>query len=384
MKKLIGVFAVFLLLLLYPVSFVFAQEQSIVVTPDEVIEQNPYFAAGDNVTISGTIVGDAYVAGGAVTIDGTIEGDLIVAGGTVRITGEVTNDIRGASGQLTINGVVGGNITYGTGTLDISEDSSIGGYILAAGGNTYIAGPVTGDAWLAGGNINLRSEVGGNLMATTENLELSPGASVAGNLTYWSENDANIHEGATVSGEITMNELESKDIQLPSDMRHQARQGFAGMRYAGAIFGALSAFIIGLILLKIYPNYSKEVADTISESPWKSLGIGFAGVFLLPIAFIILLATVVGIPLALILLAGYGIYIYLAKIFVMYWAGLKISPKSKGIVQLLIGVAVFYLIRLLLPIGGGFVSLFATLFGFGALLISMRSVYKEAVKKKVI
>lgn len=382
MKKIISFVVVLFLLLFTPVT-VFAQEKSITVSEDEIIDQNPYFAAGDTVHISGTILGDAYVAGGTVTIDGTIDGDLLVAGGTVRITGKVTNDLRAVAGQIIIDGIIGGNVTSGSGNIDISEDSSIGGYLLSGAGDIYLAGPIGASAYVGGGIVSILSDIPGDLYVSTENLRLGPDSSVGGNLTYWSDTDADIQKGATISGEITKNKVDTKDLKILRNTERQVKQGLFGAKIAGTIFGVLSALVIGFIFLKIYPRYSELVVKTITEKPWKSLGIGFASLFLFPIAFTFLLVTVIGIPLALILLAGYLVYIYTSKILFMLWVGAKISPKASSLMKLFLGVVLFYLVSLL-PLFGGILTFFAILFGFGALLISMKSVYKDARKKNVI
>ena len=62
----------------------FQRNETVLLSKDDVVEGD-YFAAGERVTIAGTVNGDAYVAGGNVIVEGEINGDLIAAGGTVNI-----------------------------------------------------------------------------------------------------------------------------------------------------------------------------------------------------------------------------------------------------------------------------------------------------------
>lgn len=59
-----------------------------------------YFAAGEGVTISGTINGDVFVFGGKTYIDGTVNGDVLAAGGQVTIDGPVSGNVRVAGGDI--------------------------------------------------------------------------------------------------------------------------------------------------------------------------------------------------------------------------------------------------------------------------------------------
>jgi cytoskeletal protein CcmA (bactofilin family) len=383
MKRIVSFITVFLFLLIASVSPTFAQEKNIIVKNGETVTQNPYFAAGDNVTISGTIPGDAYVGGGNVIIDGTINGDLIVAGGTVKITGEVKNDVRGAAGQFIIDGMIGGSVTLASGNLDISKDSTIGGSLVAAAGNLYIASPIGADARVAGGSITLLSQISGDLLASSENITLGPDSLVEGNLTYWSDNDINLQEGAGVSGEITKNKIDTKNIPSSKDYKEEAAKGALGAKVAGAIIGAITTFIVGLLLLRFYPNYTQRVVKTITDKPWKSFGYGFLFLIVSPLAFIILLLTVVGAPIGLIVLAGYFLFMYLSKIFVISWGGNKIASQKSDKIKLAVGIIIYYAITII-PFVGGITKFFVMLFGFGAIILSIKSTHKQALSKKVI
>lgn len=383
MKRLLT-FAVALLLILAPATVAYAQTENVIVSEDEVVEKNPYFAGGENVHISGTIVGDAYIAGGTVTIDGTIEGDLLVAGGTVRMVGEVTNDVRAAAGQLTIDGTIGGNATLASGNIELSEDTTVGGSIVAAGGTLYIASPIGASAAIGAGQVTILSDIPGDADIAGESIRLGPGANVGGNLSYWSENDADIDDSASVSGEITKHEVETTKMpKLKPETVTGIVAGFAKLDLMAKLIGALATFVVGFLVLKIYPNFTKNAAMTLSKKPWKSLGVGFVTIFLLPIAIVLLFVTVIGIPLALILLAGYFVYMYVSRLFVMYWLGNKTSPDATDIAKLLLGIILFYLISLI-PFAGGIIAFFVLIFGFGAMLLTVRASLREGRKKKVI
>jgi hypothetical protein len=388
MKKIITVL-VFLLatsLLVPPKTFAQnslqqkGKQKTVIVASDETINKNPYFAAGDVVEIHGTINGDAYVAGGEVIIDGTINGDLFVAGGSVRVSGKVGQSLRAAGGQLTVDADVGRNATVVGGNLSIEKSAILNGYLATAGGNITITAPVSGNLKVAGGNVSVLSSVGGDLDAAVGMLRLGPEASVAGNLTYLSDQSATIDNNASVEGEI-IKRTPPPGVTVEEPEKFAA--AFAKLRVAAKIISAIAAFIVGLILIKLFPKYMSKTKDVLDKKVWRALGIGFLVLILTPIAIVVLLMTVIGIPLALLLGALYLIYVYLSKIAVIYWAGAKMFPKSSPVAFFVLALLIYALVTLI-PFIGGLVEFFVLLFGLGAMVISCTDIYNASKKAKLV
>src|SRR5574341_473619 len=98
-----------------------------------------------------------------------------------------------------------------------------------------------------------------------------------------------------------------------------------------------------------------------------------------PISFIIIFSTVVGIPLALILLASYLITIYLARIYVVFWTGVTIFERLGKKVHegwaLVVGLIIYFMLTLI-PIIGGIITFFVLLFGLGAAILTKKELYQ--------
>ena len=144
------------------------------------------------------------------------------------------------------------------------------------------------------------------------------------------------------------------------------------------ILSLLAAFVVGLILLRLAPLFMKQTSNLLATKPWASLGLGFALLFLTPIAVLILLLTVIGIPLAVFALFVYSIYIYISKIFVAYFVGEKVlnfnDKKKVSAAALFVGLLIYYALTFV-PVLGWFVSFLSTLFGIGALVMSKKASY---------
>ena len=71
--------------------------------------------------------------------------------------------------------------------------------------------------------------------------------------------------------------------------------------------------------MKNYFFHKKIINKTIKKSFWKSLGIGFLILVAVPIASVILLVTVIGIPLAVIAVLAYVILLIVSRVFFAFF-----------------------------------------------------------------
>ncbi len=391
MKKSIIILILSVLSLLFAVQTVTAQDENskdftyrkiVTVRPGEVINKD-YFAFGDTIEISGTVNGDVYAAGGQVLVDGTINGDLLAAGGTVSISGNISQDARIFGGQITISGEIGRNLTVGGGNIELTDSATIRGGIVAAGGNIRLAAPVWSDVKISAGNLTVSNKIDGNLKAFVGAIRLTSRAVITGDLIYWSNRPASIDKSAKITGNVTRK-------TPPGVFRPPVEKVlgvFVGVYLFATLISFISTLIIGLLLIHFYPKYNREAVSTLRKRPWASLGIGFIVLVLTPIIFVLLLATVVGIPLAFILLASYLITLYLVRIFVILWAGVGIfewlGKTVHGGWALVVGLVVYSLLTLI-PVIGDLVTFFVILFGLGAALLTKKELYSALRKQDII
>ncbi len=389
MKKIFIVFASLLILPLLFTSVVFAQNsnkqpKTVVLGKDEIVNKD-YFAAGDSVTLSGTVNGDAYLAGGNVIVEGTINGDLLVAGGMVEIRGKVSDDVRVAGGQIVISAKIGKNLTVAGGTVNLTDSAKINGSLAAGTGKISVFSPVGKDLNIGGGQVILGNTIGGDVRAGVGQLTLTPNAKVSGDLTYWSDAQAQIQSGAQVLGQTTHNLPPAKTSK---EVRPARILGiFTGASLALKVASFLWALVIGLLLLKFFPVYTHRTVGVMIKKPWACLGLGLSVLILTPIIFLILLITVLGIPIALILLVTFLIIVYLVKIFVSILVGQKIlrnfGAKAGSNWALLLGLVIYGIVTLI-PIIGPVVSLLVVIFGLGAVFLEERDFYRQLRSKNLV
>jgi cytoskeletal protein CcmA (bactofilin family) len=371
--------------LIFFVSIAAAQERgrqsgpgSQTTVPASQIVDGDYFAFAETVEISGTINGDLYASGGQVIIAGRVNGDVLVAGGRVSLSGTVSQDVRAAGGQITITGNVGRNLTVAGGNVEIGSSAVINGGVVAAGGSVDLAAPVGGAIKIAAGTLIIGNRIGGDVEAAVGTLRIASKAEIAGNVHYWSGRDAAVSEGARIDGEIVRNVPPERPRIFPA------------VFFAWLVFVALNfvcTLILGLLSIRFLPRYHQSVIATLSEKPWTSLGLGFIAVIVLPVVCALLFATVLALPLGLILLFTFFILLYWSRIYAIGRIGEailnRLRPASSRASAFVLGLFVYYIFAII-PVVGWLVVALVMLFGLGADLSARKQFYMTARSQELI
>jgi len=354
------------------------ETKNIVVKKGEVINRD-FFAAGESVTISGIVNGDVYAAGGSVSVDGRVNGDLLVGAGTVTLLGEVSDDVRIGGGNILINGVIGKNLTVGGGNVTITNEAKIKGSMLALCGNIEVRGPIGRDANVYAGRALFDSQVGGDLKGSIEELSLTSEARIAGDLEYTSEQEAEIAEGALVSGETIYKPSEEK----VSPAKFVARPGVLRvLRRARIFFNFLSfiiSFLFGLTFIHFFPKRAEGIVRVLKSRPWASLVVGIITPFLFVLGIVLLAITIIGIPLIFLLVPLFAFLVWFARVFAALYLGRKLYSQSWDR-ALFIGLLIYYVLKMI-PYISPLVALGFTAFGLGAFILDQKSLRKAPAKR---
>ncbi len=124
-------------------------------------------------------------------------------------------------------------------------------------------------------------------------------------------------------------------------------------------------------MLLVAKKEVKAVKESIFKDFLKNLGLGFVFVICVPVAAIILLFTVIGIPVSIIVLFVYLVLFYIAKIFFGFALGERVLMlfKTNGtpapVWSLIIGLLILYIL-FLVPYIHWIVYLLVLFVGFGS------------------
>jgi cytoskeletal protein CcmA (bactofilin family) len=262
------------------------------------------FVAGDDVTLDEQVAGDAFVAGGRSQVAGRVAGDAVVTGGTVEVRGEIEEDVYAAGGDVRLEARVGGNVRAAGGTVAIEPAARIAGNVTLAGGNVDVGGRVDRNLQVFGGRVRIDGEVGGDVEVASDDIRIGPGARIGGRLTYSSPRPPQLAEGAVVTGGIEKRQREWRGIGAESGLGRVVKGMARTIWFAGVL-------LVGIALIALFPEFSREAAATVRSEPLPSIGLGLALLIAVPILAVMLFVTIIGIPLGFAVLLGYGLALML-------------------------------------------------------------------------
>lgn len=387
-------------------------------------------ATGGEVVVNGVVEGDLWAAGGKVHVNGTVTDDVRIAGSDLQIgpNGRVGDDVFAAgfgfaaepNSSLSSDVFVAG--------YQALLNGQIGGNVKAALAGLEISGHIVGDVQAEVAEPDPEFEQFSVFMRMWSpymparivgpGLRISDEAQIDGELTYTSPVTVQIPEGA-VSGPIVYqtpvpDEVEPPEVQVPEvpagALTLAAIVGWFVRWILGMVRNFVTLLIMGVLILWLIPDWLKEVVRHWKEKPVQSLGWGAAALLAFFVAVptlfmvMILLDVIVGLatlgglifPITGIimvlegaLVVGFSIIsIYITKVafgYLIGWLILKrtapgVLDKALGIVPLLIGLAIFAVVRSI-PLVGGLFSFLVTIFGLGAIwLLAWVRIYKPKEK----
>jgi len=358
-KKLCAVVFVFCLL----TGVAVAAEDTIIPVPGGQEIGTDYFNVGDKIAEGRNVKGDVILAGSDVSFSGNADGDIILAGSDASVKGNSAGDVRIVGGKIILAGNVGKNVTVVGSNVVIEKDSVIQGNLYVAGGKVELRGEVRGNAKVSSSQLIFSGKVGGNADFRASDLSFDKDASIAGNFTYASSADIAI-AGEAVRGSVTKVPMEN-----PTDNYTRNEAATAGV----VIWQFLSLLVIMLILSKFFAKQVKALTVPITEKEiWGRIASGFIWFVLNPIVILVAVLTVIGFPLALLLLFFYVVLIICALAITPVILGrlansrLKLyAEKEKGLWKdFILGYAVMQFVGLI-PVLGDLALVLLFLFAFG-------------------
>jgi hypothetical protein len=249
------------------------------------------------------------------------------------------------------------------GTLVVPADETVGDAVIFDGPAT-VDGTVEQSLVVFNGDAEISGTVEQDVIVLNGAVTLRSGAVVGGDLI--SRKVPTIEEGATVGGDqirVSAN-LDIGDI------------GFVS-RFAWWLGYSVSTLVLGLLLLLFAPALDGALTRTARERLGGAIGIGAAWFFLLPVAAVVLLVTIVGIPLGLFLLLALALLYTVGYVAGAHGIGrFVMKPPSSQYVAFLVGWGILRLVSLI-PVLGGLEWLLTAIFGLGLLAVAARRTSDE-------
>ncbi len=358
------------------------------------------YAFGSNILVIEDIEGDLIAAGGRIEVKGKVSQDLMVAGGMINLGGDVGDDVRTAGGIITISGNIGDDLMAAGGQITVKNDANVGGELIVSGGTISIGGEVIGDALLSGTNITISGKINGSVkIDDVEELTVTDGAEIAGDLEYRSAMKADISDKAKIGGEVKET-IKVKEVEVVSKAPWAV---FSATYFGSKMISFLSLFVLGIILLLAVPKFFEKFIDRMKRTLGYCVGAGAIMLFGVPIGAliiflisIILFITLIGAGLGLLGIASnaiiivlYALFIYTSTVFLSYFIGrmiliktsLNMSKYGWKVLAYLVGLAVV-VVAYSIPFAEWIIRFAGVLFGFGGIALVLKDMIFKPKESK--
>lgn len=257
------------------------------------------------------------------------------------------------------------------------------------GGNLRVEkGEVVHNVSVVGGNLDVFGAVTGKVSMMGGNVRVHDGAHVLGNITCMG-GTVNVDDGAVVDGDVgiaggTLKRGEKSKIGGSIEVGHdedaedeartaaeKANKHNPGIvhRAGNALTNTAVLFVFGAVLLALAGRKMEELQGEVAARPMRSFALGIVGVLGFVVSVVALIITIVGIPVAALMLFGGVMAMYAAFCAVLTTIGRALvkHKTDSPYAHLAVGCLLFLIVGHL-PVVGDVATLVLGLIGIGTLV----------------
>ena len=252
------------------------------------------FMAGNRVVVAAPVAGSAHLAGRRVAVEAAVAGDLFAAGYGVQVSAPVGGDATVSGYEVTVGPVTGN---------------------LRAVGAEVSAGPVGGYALITGADVTLTGAIAGDAVLVADQIDFGPEAKVAGTLTIYAEDPAQINVPATVAPAARVR-IERQDSFDKGDWDQRMPVKLPVWRIiSGFLTGVVISGLIAALVIAVAPKAVQNWRELALAQPGRAIWSGFLVTSALAGSGFVLMLTIIGVfllPVMLIItcvaiFAGYAL-----------------------------------------------------------------------------
>lgn len=323
----------------------------VIVTEDDTVTEDLY-AVGGRTIVEGVVRGDLVVLTGEVIVTGTVEGDIIgLVGGPVRLGGEVGDSVLVAALRLETSGRIGGDVSGLIGEARVGGE--VGRDVLVVGGDADVTARVGRDVRAQAWQLTVDGEVGRDVVARVDDMALGDSARVQGDVTFRASDDVRLSPAAAVGGAVVQ-------AEVLAPVWAQALTRLLGWL---SVLGFVAS---GVALFWLFRGTGARAVRVARQRPGRATLVGLAVLVLPPVVALPLFLSLVGLPVAVLLLLFWVLGLFLGPAPAVAAAGERLLKGRGGVLAgfvvaalawragmwlLSLAAAVIYLIPLVIGLG---------------------------------
>ena len=315
--------------------------------------------ADDNINYNGTHDSSSFLFGNTINNNGEIDGIAVIAGNSINAKGKVSFGVY-AGNTINISDEIEKDLFVAGNAITITRDAKLPRDVYVAGNNIVILTDVGRDLYAGGEVVDIRGiTIHGDATIDADKVLMDDKTVIEGKLSYYENTKIDNLKTATIK--------EVKELKRMID--EQTKPTFFNRVKWEAIKG-LTGYVSLLILFLVFPKLRAAFDKNKDGAKEIALSIlaGLIVLIVVPILSIIVMIPVITIPVSLLTLLLYGFAIYFALLLTAYFIGKciynKATEKNNLFLELLIGIVIVRLVRLI-PYVGGIITALCLFYGLG-------------------
>lgn len=328
-------------------------------------------AWGDDLSFDGHVLGDVIAGGRTVTLgdSGVIDNSFMSFAQKVDVNGHVVNAARVFAQDFTLRGHIEGNVMAFAQSILIDTRAWVEKDVQFGSGQLIMRGRIGGNLNGGAATVTISGQIDGDARIESDKIVVLQGAIIGGRLLYSSKNEPKVEDGAQILG----------GVERIQDDKKEDDDGYTIGSFFWDAWWYLSGVALGFVLLALFRRFMLESASSISDSTLKTLGLGVLFLICLPIAAVAATLTLIGIPIAMLLVLLWVVLIGISDIIVGLALGNWMltrrltGPIQKPFLAMALGLLVTTILTSI-PIAGWFIGLIVVILAMGAFFLAAHTI----------
>jgi len=326
--------------------------------------------------LDGTVTGDLWLAGGRYLLSGDVFGSLNTFSQEARISGNVRQSARLLVQHAAVDGTIGNNLIAFAQEIELGEQSRVERDLAIFAEEATLLGQVGRNVHIRSNYIIISGKIGGNLNLRANSIAILAPAEIVGDIDYTCPSEIEIEDGVILGGKTYWKKIVPEEEKEPSPP-------------TGRIILFFCSLVTGLFLIPTFRQHTRFTIEELRRNILACMGIGLIFLCLAPVALIILLISVVGIPVGIILMFAYTVFFYISKIYVAILGGIFIvhafhkGPITRLWIPFILGLIVISFLYTI-PYLGWVIYFLVIITGTGGLLRGMYRCRKAITPSAII
>ena len=179
----------------------------------------------------------------------------------------------------------------------------------------------------AGANVTISGVFEDDLKVSAARITITPTTVIKGDFIYSTALFVR-KEGSQILGKVIQLGSEEGKSWIKSKFHHPKGPDYVGKCIFWLIAG-IAFIVVGFLVNLFLPRQTERIVSLLGGSLWKSLWVGLAFIVLSPIAIVLCLGTVIGIPGGIMAAFIFVMMLYISRVYVALWIGRLLLGRWK-------------------------------------------------------